>query len=100
MTSRSPYSTRHKPPIDLFYPLKQWLENLEVKNAKFAHFICRLIPCACPFERDVVVMGRTWFHIPPLCKLNPLYHQFIILRLRALTYLSDVCGEDVGHYIC
>jgi hypothetical protein len=40
------------------------------------------------------------FHIPPMCKLNPFYNEFVSLRLRALAYLSDDCGEDVTQYIC
>ena len=37
-------------------------------------------------------------HIPPLCHLNPFYNEFVMLRFRALSYLSDVCGEDVTRY--
>lgn len=82
----------------LLRPLRQYLDNLEVSDRGFAHKICRLIPAQCPFERDVKVLGRTLFHIPPLCKLNPLYEQLVYLRFRALTYLADVCGEDVSSY--
>ncbi len=31
-------------------------------------------------------------------KLNPLYEQLIGLRFRALTFLADVCGEDITGY--
>jgi hypothetical protein len=42
----------------------------------------------------------TFFHVPPLCELNPFYNELVFLRFRALSYLSDVCGEDVTKYIC
>jgi hypothetical protein len=86
-------------PIDLFYPLRCWVNNIEVTNEKFAHFLCNLIPCTCPFERDVTILGRT-FHIPALCKINPLYNEVVSLRLRALSYLEGDCGEDITKYIC
>ena len=65
-----------KPQITWFYGLyiiRQWLNNLEIQNVALAHFICRMIPTQCPFERDICFFGRTILHIPPLCKLNPLY---------------------------
>ncbi|MCA1993533.1 MAG: Mo-dependent nitrogenase C-terminal domain-containing protein [Coleofasciculus sp. S288] len=84
---------------DILFPLRRWVDGVEIRNAKIAHLICRIIPCCCPFERDITLFGHT-FHIPPLCKLNPLYDEFVGLRFRSLTYLSDVCGEDVTKYIC
>jgi hypothetical protein len=87
-----------KPDFDLLHPLRQWLEKIEVQNADFAHSICKLIPAQCPFERDIKFLGHTLFHIPPLCKLNPVYDQVVALRFRALCYLADVCGEDVSRY--
>ncbi|MGV2830940.1 Mo-dependent nitrogenase C-terminal domain-containing protein [Myxosarcina sp. GI1(2024)] len=86
-------------PIDLFYPLRRWVNSIEVTNDKFAHFLCKLIPCTCPFEHDVNIFGKT-FHIPALCKLNPLYNEVVSLRLRALSYLEGDCGEDITQYIC
>jgi hypothetical protein len=80
-------------------PLRRWLDGLEIKNRRLAHLICRLIPCCCPFERDLTILGRT-VHIPALCKLNPLYDELVGLRLRALAYLTDGCGEDVSRYLC
>jgi hypothetical protein len=84
--------------FDLLLPIRQWLDNLEVQHPALAHRICKLIPAQCPFERDVKLFGRTLFHIPPLCKLNPVYEQVVALRFRALCYLADVCGEDVSQY--
>lgn len=84
--------------IDWFKPVRRWLDNVDVQNAEFARSICQLIPAQCPFERDITVFGRTLFHIPPMCKLNPVYDQVVALRFRALCYLADVCGEDVSPY--
>ncbi|BDA73022.1 Mo-dependent nitrogenase family protein [Rivularia sp. IAM M-261] len=83
---------------DILFPIRQWLESIEVKDSKFAHKLCKLIPSQCPFERDVVVFGKKLFHIPPMCKLNPFYEQVVYLRFKALCYLADVCGEDVSAY--
>jgi hypothetical protein len=82
----------------LFQPLRQWLDRLPIENERQATRICNLIPSQCPFERHVKVMGRTVLHIPPLCKLNPLYEELIALRFRALCYLADECGADVSGY--
>ncbi len=84
--------------FDLFYPLRVGIRRLPVKNAFFARLICQVIPCNCPFERDVILFHHLLFHIPPLCKLNPLYDELIALRFRALTFLVDVCCEDVSKY--
>lgn len=79
-------------------PLKDWLNNLEVKEIAFAHRICQLIPAQCPFERNIKLGKYTILRIPPLCKLNPLYEEVIALRFRALCYLADECGEDISAY--
>jgi tellurite resistance protein len=80
-------------------PAKEWLDQLEVSDPRLARFICKLVPPQCPFERDVKLFGRKIVHIPPMCKLNPLYDQLVGLRFRALSYLADDCGEDVSPYI-
>lgn len=87
-----------KPKFDFLQPLRQRLDELEIQNRKLAHFIAKLIPAQCPFERDVMLFGRKIGHIPPMCKLNPLYEQFVGLRFRALCYLVDQCGEDIQSY--
>lgn len=87
-----------KPGFDGLKPLKVWMDNLDVKNPQLAHLICKWIPAQCPFERDIKLFGKTLFHIPPLCKLNPFYEQFVGLRFRALCYLADECGEDISAY--
>ena len=87
------------PGIGLLNPLRRWVDRLEVTNRTFAHLVCRVIPCCCPFERDISWFGHT-VHIPALCKLNPLYEEFVGLRFRSLAYLTDACGEDVTRYIC
>ncbi|MBD1940006.1 Mo-dependent nitrogenase C-terminal domain-containing protein [Microcoleus sp. FACHB-68] len=87
-----------KPGFDPLQPLRQWLDQVQVQNRELAHRLCQLIPAQCPFERDIKVFGRTLFHIPPMCKLNPLYEEVVGLRFRALCYLADKCGEDVTRY--
>jgi hypothetical protein len=87
-----------KPQCDFLLPFRQWLDNVEIRDARVARLISRLIPAQCPFERDINLFGRTVAHIPPLCKLNPLYEQFVGLRFRSLCYLVDVCGEDIQSY--
>jgi tellurite resistance protein len=79
-------------------PVRDWLDKMDVQDPKIAHFLCKMIPSQCPFERDINLFGRTIAHIPPLCKLNPLYDQLVGLRFRALSYLADACGEDISSY--
>ncbi len=83
---------------DVLHPVKDWLDQMEIHDPKVARFLCKLIPSQCPFERDINLFGRKVAHIPPLCKLNPLYEQLVSLRFRALSYLADECGEDVSPY--
>lgn len=90
--------TPTQPAFDLWQPIRNWLDQMDVQSAQFAHSVCKLIPAQCPFERHIQVFGRTLFHIPPLCKLNPVYDQVVALRFRALCYLADVCGEDITPY--
>ena len=94
MTSFTQFKSQH----DFLFPIRQWLDSQEVRNPKLAHFLCKMIPAQCPFERDIVVFGRKLFHIPPMCKLNPLYEQVVTLRFKALCYLADECGEDITAY--
>ena len=91
---------RRKPSkkFDLLYPLRQLIDGISIKDVKRAHQICDLVPSQCPFERDVKLFGRKLFHIPPLCKLNPLFDEIVALRFRALCYLADECGEDISQY--
>ncbi|QXE23342.1 Mo-dependent nitrogenase family protein [Richelia sinica FACHB-800] len=86
------------PKFDVLQPLREWLDNIQIDNRKFAKLIAKLIPAQCPFERDIVLFGRKIAHIPPMCKLNPFYDQFVGLRFRALCYLVDECGEDIQSY--
>jgi tellurite resistance protein len=84
---------------DLLDPLKNWLDDMKIEDPRLARFICKMVPSQCPFERDIVLFGRKIVHIPPLCKLNPLYEQLVGLRFRSLSYLADDCQEDVSEYI-
>ena len=88
----------HKQKFPILKPLRDWLDSLEVKEAAFAHRICKLIPADCPFERNIQLGKYTILRIPPLCKLNPLYDEVVSLRFRALCYLADECGEDISAY--
>lgn len=91
----------HKSPsiVDyILHPIRQFLDDIDVRDRQFAQLVCRLIPSQCPFARDIKVFGQTVLHIPPLCKINPLYDQLMSLRFRALSYLADQCGEDITIY--
>ncbi|MEM0979406.1 MAG: Mo-dependent nitrogenase C-terminal domain-containing protein [Cyanobacteria bacterium P01_H01_bin.58] len=85
--------------IDPLKPAREWLDQLDVKDPRLARFVCKLVPSQCPFERDVTLFGHKIVHIPPMCKLNPLYEQLVGLRFRSLSYLADDCGEDVTPYL-
>lgn len=99
ITAATPLNSfRPKQKFDPLQPVRQILDRLEVKDPELAHRLCQMIPSQCPFERDVKLFGRTLFHIPPMCKLNPLYEQVAALRFRALCYLADECGEDISSY--
>lgn len=79
-------------------PVRHWLDDLDIKDSRLARFLCKTIPAHCPLERDVYLFGRKVAHIPAMCKINPLYDQLIGLRFRALSYLTDVCGEDISEF--
>lgn len=92
---------RRKPSckFDVLSPIRRWIDQWTVEDSKTAHQICELVPSQCPFERDIKLFGRKLFHIPPLCKLNPLFDEVVALRFRALCYLAEECGEDISQYI-
>jgi Mo-dependent nitrogenase C-terminus len=92
---RPPTPKRHG---DILQPLRQWVDNVKVSDRHLAHRLCKSIPSQCPFERDVKFFGKKLFHIPPMCKLNPLYDEVVGLRFRAMCYLADECGEDISQY--
>lgn len=85
--------------LDVLHPVREWLDHMDIHDPKVARTLCKIIPSQCPFERDITLFGRKLVHIPPLCKLNPLYEQMIGLRFRALSYLADDCGEDVSELV-
>lgn len=82
----------------LLSPVKHWLDDMEIHDPHLARFICKMVPAQCPFERDVKLFGKKVVHIPPMCKINPLYDQLVGLRFRSLSYLADDCGEDISEY--
>lgn len=84
--------------LSLLNLVRYWLDETQVHSPRMAQFLCKAIPAQCPFERDVVILGRKVAHIPPLCKLNPFFEQLVGLRFRALCYLVNECGEDVSAY--
>jgi tellurite resistance protein len=95
----TPTTELTKRQINALHPLRQWLDGLDIQDPRVARFLCKMIPSQCPFERDVKLFGRKIVHIPPMCKINPLYEQLVSLRFRALSYLADECGEDISPYI-
>lgn len=101
-SSSQPVTTpEHKPQPqrrDLFKPVRYWLDQTQITNRRTAHLICRIVPSHCPFERDISLFGTT-VHIPALCRINPVYDEIVSLRVRALNYLAETCGEDVTSYV-
>jgi Mo-dependent nitrogenase C-terminus len=96
--SQGTVDSRHLSKFDMLKPLREWLDNLKISNPQLAHRLCKLIPSQCPFERDLNLFGHTLLHIPPMCKLNPLYDEVVMLRFKAMCYLADECGEDISQY--
>lgn len=84
--------------LDPLKPLRHWLDHLEIHDRHVAHCIAKMIPAQCPFERNITCFGRAIGHIPPLCKLNPIYDQLIGLRFRSLCYLVEKWDEDISLY--
>ncbi|NEO90323.1 MAG: nitrogenase [Moorea sp. SIO3G5] len=97
-TSLTPPEPLPKKRVDLLKPVRRWLDQIEITDQTLARFLSKIIPGQCPFERDLKLFGHLVLHIPPLCKLNPLYEQLASLRFRALCYLVDQCGEDIQFY--
>ena len=94
LSSRLP-KPHHK---NVLQPVKDWLDGWEIHDPRLAHFVCKIIPPQCPFERDIILFGRKIVHIPAMCKINPLYEQLVGMRFRALCYLADECKEDISSY--
>lgn len=97
--SRTELVSPPHPHPDLLQPVKHWLDDMEIHDPRLARFICKMVPTQCPFERDLTLFGHKIVHIPPMCKLNPLYDQLVSLRFRSLSYLADECHEDISEYI-
>jgi len=68
--------------------VRHWVDGIEPSDPEVARFLVRLIPAQCPFERDVKLFGWKLVHIPPMCKINPLYEQLVALRFRCLCRLE------------
>jgi hypothetical protein len=69
-------------------PVRNWLEHIDIQSERQARCIVKVIPAACPFERDIYVFGHKK-HIPAMCKLNPFFDQLQMLRFKALCYLAE-----------
>jgi tellurite resistance protein len=69
--------------------VRHFLDGIEPSDPEVARFLVRLIPAQCPFERDVKLFGWKLVHIPPMCKINPLYEQLVALRFRCLCRLEE-----------
>lgn len=69
--------------------VRRWVDGIEPSDPAVARFLVRLIPAQCPFERDVKLFGWKVVHIPPMCKINPLYDQLVALRFRCLCRLEE-----------
>ena len=85
--------------LDALKPIRNWLDGMDIDDPRVARFICKMVPPQCPFERDIKLFGKKIVHIPPMCKLNPLYEQLVGLRFRSLSYLADDCDEDISEFI-
>jgi hypothetical protein len=85
--------TEHQP--GLLDGVRQWLDGIEPSDPAVARFLVRLIPAQCPFERDVTLFGWKLVHIPPMCKINPLYEQLVALRFRCLCRLEESGGPSL-----
>ncbi|MBF2097245.1 MAG: Mo-dependent nitrogenase [Gloeomargaritaceae cyanobacterium C42_A2020_066] len=83
--------------FDPWRPLRAWLTELPIQDVRTAQRLCWAIPAQCPFARTLRLFGRPVLRIPPLCHLNPLYDELMIVRLHALEYLA-ARGEDVTRY--
>ncbi|MGY6530060.1 MAG: Mo-dependent nitrogenase C-terminal domain-containing protein [Cyanobacterium sp.] len=77
--------------------IKEKLGNWDIREKTMAKKIVSLIPNQCPFAKDIYLFNKKLFTIPPLCKLNPLYEDLMMLRFRALSFLSEI-GEDITPY--
>ena len=102
-TQKEPAFSLKKPAlsaqVDVLQPMRKWLDEMDIDTPYMPRFLCKMIPSQCPFERDIVLFGKKIVHIPPMCKINPLYEQLVGLRFRALSYLADECKEDVTPYL-
>ena len=101
ITSTAPklnQSTRFRLKSSIQNLLHPFFIKIRIEKRETAIKICKLIPAQCPFERDVSLFGHTFFHIPPLCKLNPAYDELVALRFQALSFLADQCGEDISQF--
>lgn len=82
----------------LFNPVRNWIDNVQIKHVWAALIVVRMIPPTCPFERTIAIRGHTILKIPKLCGFNPTYEQLVGLRFKALDCPS-ANQVDVTPYI-
>lgn len=68
--------------------LKKALSGISITNPTQATLLRGLIPSTCPFARTIH-LGTHKLVIPPLCKINPLYEELMLLRYKADCYLAE-----------
>lgn len=73
-----------QPNYSLISAFKEALNNFEFTNKDRAERFVKLIPNSCPFAREVKAFGKTIVNIPPLCKINPLYEEIMMLKFRTI----------------
>lgn len=61
------------------FSILQCLNEFKIRDRVIAHTLCQLIPSQSPFEQDITLLGRTFFHISLLCKSNPFYAEVVAL---------------------
>jgi len=81
---------------ELLRSVRHWLDALEVREPGLLDY-CASSSQLSPFERDIKLFGRKVFHMPPLCKLNPLYEQLAGLRFRSMLLWKEL---QIGRVLC
>ena len=88
ISSLVPYSTRVTQAWKRLDPLKHWLNGLDPGDERISSFIAHLIPFLDPFGCDIDLFAHKLVQIPVMCKINPLFEQFLAVRFRCLGHLS------------
>ena len=85
--------------FDPLKPLRNWLENLNISNPQASAQAVSTDPIPMSLSSAIsIYLGARSYIFPPMCKLNPLYEEVVMLRFKAMCYLADECGEDISQY--